>query len=269
MKRFIGIFPLRILVLISTIILILPGRIVSANTLTETEQHGDATVSDDSSTGATEDVVEEDAVQPEDPVELSETKKKKKVSPSQPDDELAELADSKKEPSVDEEGLADDELAEDEEDYTTQILIGLGLAGAAGAAAVLIGSGGSSDQPAGDADIQNVPADNDTPHIVGPDLAGSNWSGYFKNSRGAYEAIIATITQNNSEIALVTSKSSGLGHSFHGKIYPNGDMLLYDDYDHEDWTTLYGPATSHSINIADYVFEDGHKIDTNKIVLKR
>jgi hypothetical protein len=45
--------------------------------------------------------------------------------------------------------------------------------------------------------------------------------------------------------------------------------VLYDAFDGEDWTTLYGPASTNSINLADFVYRDKSLVDTNVLILKR
>lgn len=92
-----------------------------------------------------------------------------------------------------------------------------------------------------------------------PDIAGSNWSGYFETTgENNRRSITAVITQTDvpgksyDRVEIVTSKS-GLAHHFKGKIQESGSMLLYDQYDNEDWTTHYGPATSTKVAIYDYI----------------
>ena len=46
-------------------------------------------------------------------------------------------------------------------------------------------------------------------------------------------------------------------------------MLLYDQFDLEDWTTLFGPASTNSINLADFVKSGSETVNTNILILKR
>lgn len=86
-----------------------------------------------------------------------------------------------------------------------------------------------------------------------PNIDGDDWSGYFKttgfNNR---HNLTANVDQTNSNVTLTTTKS-GLAHRFVGTINSSGHMLVYDQYDGEDWTTHLGPATSTRINIYDFI----------------
>jgi hypothetical protein len=104
--------------------------------------------------------------------------------------------------------------------------------------------------------------------IVGPNLNG-NWAGYYKSTSGKYENLRATITHTGSRVEIVTTKSSGVARELVGRIDAIGKMLLYDSFDNEDWTTLYGPASANSINLADFVFLGSVIVDTNVLILKR
>jgi hypothetical protein len=87
-----------------------------------------------------------------------------------------------------------------------------------------------------------------------PDIGGENWAGYFTNTHiTTQEPLTASIIQEGSNVTIVTTLT-GLGHELIGTINSRGDMLLYDSYDGEDWTTHYGPASSRSVNIYDYVY---------------
>lgn len=86
-----------------------------------------------------------------------------------------------------------------------------------------------------------------------PDIDGNNWSGYFRTTGyNNYQSITAVIHQSGDRVEIITSKS-GLGHHLIGSINSIGHMLLYDQYDGEDWTTHYGPATSSKVAIYDYI----------------
>jgi hypothetical protein len=86
-----------------------------------------------------------------------------------------------------------------------------------------------------------------------PDIGGSDWSGFFETTDvNNYQGLSATVNQSGGSISITTSKS-GLGHYLVGSINSSGYMLLYDQYDGEDWTTHFGPATSTHIAIFDYI----------------
>lgn len=85
-------------------------------------------------------------------------------------------------------------------------------------------------------------------------IAGNDWEGYYNRTDDRDKLYLtASISQNGSRVAITTSKS-GLGHHFTGNINADGDMLVYDSYDGEDWTTHYGPARSTKIKIYDYAW---------------
>jgi hypothetical protein len=105
--------------------------------------------------------------------------------------------------------------------------------------------------------------------IVGPDLNGDEWAGYYKSVNGNFEMMTAVIYHVGNQVTIQTSKPSGVASRLDGKIDAIGRMTLYDAYDNEDWTTLYGPVTTNSINLADYVFKGTQRQDTNIIILKR
>jgi hypothetical protein len=105
---------------------------------------------------------------------------------------------------------------------------------------------------------------------TGPNLNGDTWRGSLQNSRGLFITISATVTHNDDQIVINTSIADNqLGGLFRGTITDLGTMLLFDAADGEDWTTLFGPVTTNSIDIADFVFINGIKIDTNTITLSR
>lgn len=92
--------------------------------------------------------------------------------------------------------------------------------------------------------------------VTGPDIQGENWSGkfYLYPDITQEEKITAVITQDPlGFVTITTSKVSGIGKHLRGQIFTTGHMLLYDDYDGEDWTTFYGPASKEEILIADWV----------------
>ncbi len=88
-----------------------------------------------------------------------------------------------------------------------------------------------------------------------PDIAGDNWMGYFtRTDSDAREYLTAVIVVSSDCHVNIQTTLVGLGHFFDGIINSQGDMLLYDAYDGEDWTTWDGPATEHSVRIYDYIY---------------
>ena len=88
------------------------------------------------------------------------------------------------------------------------------------------------------------------------DVSGDQWVGEFYNTDnywGTREDITASITQNANSIVVVTTSKEGIGHRLVGAIDNSNHMLLYDDFDDEDWTTHYGPATTLYLKLADYI----------------
>ncbi len=122
--------------------------------------------------------------------------------------------------------------------------------------------GGGSSSGGGEAVVLEPP--------IGPDLNGDTWQGYFRNLTGAYTALSATIFHEGNRVIIDTSlpDTMSIGR-FQGTISSVGGLLLIDSFDGEDWTTLYGPASVNSINLADFVFTEGSNVDTNIIILKR
>ncbi len=86
-------------------------------------------------------------------------------------------------------------------------------------------------------------------------IAGNNWKGYFFRSDDDDNKmdITASISQNGTEVSITTSRSD-LGHHLTGTINSYGDMLVYDSYDDEDWSTHYGPASYTQVKILDYIW---------------
>ena len=98
---------------------------------------------------------------------------------------------------------------------------------------------------------------------VGPDLNGS-WSGTFTHYTGASGGISATVSHVGSQVMI----STNLGLVLVGGIDSGGGMLLCDS-EREDWTTLYGGATTTSIRLADYVMGGAGVLGTDVLVLTR
>ncbi len=101
-----------------------------------------------------------------------------------------------------------------------------------------------------------APADGDvTTTTERVNVAGSNWTGYFyRTDNSGYRIYLtASISQNSSQVSVSTSKS-GIGSYLTGTINYYGDMLVYDSYDGEDWTTHYGPASYTQVRLYDYIW---------------
>jgi hypothetical protein len=81
------------------------------------------------------------------------------------------------------------------------------------------------------------------------------YSAYKKCCKGSSDKtpLTATIYCDGTRVTIITSKS-GIAHYLAGSINSNGDMLVYDRYDGEAWTTHFGPATSTKIYLYDYAW---------------
>lgn len=133
---------------------------------------------------------------------------------------------------------------------------------------VLVACGGGSTTGGGQATIDPAVVD-PAVAIVGPGLSGNTWVGQFTTQTGVgFTELSATITQAGEIITIETTKQ-GIGNLLIGAIDSGGNMLLFDQFNGEDWSTLLGPATANSITIADFVFVNGVRINTNFIILKR
>ncbi len=107
-------------------------------------------------------------------------------------------------------------------------------------------------------DLPDVPSGTDP---VGPDLNGSDWTGFLDiNDSGhrGFQAISAKINHNGSSVQIYTSSTLDYGRKFSGTISSSGYMLMYDSISGEDWTTHKGNATKDRVDLYDYVnwFED-------------
>jgi hypothetical protein len=88
-----------------------------------------------------------------------------------------------------------------------------------------------------------------------PDIGGEDWSGYFtRTDSDVRKYLTATIVLSGRDVTITTTLI-GLGHFLSGIINESGYMLLYDEYDGEDWTTHDGPATTTEVNIYDYLWK--------------
>ena len=149
---------------------------------------------------------------------------------------------------------SDGQDGEEEFDGMTMLYIG----GAIGVVAlgVLAFSGGSSSGSS--SPDTPVPDPIDPP--IGPDVNG-NWSGYLEIKDTGHEGrqnISAKITHSGSSVDIITTSTLDYGRRFSGTISRSGYMLVYDADRGEDWTTHYGNASSHKMDLYDYVnnFDD-------------
>ncbi len=137
---------------------------------------------------------------------------------------------------------------------------------------VLVSCGGDGESSSGGGQAveqdPNAVVPDLTATTVGPNLNGDNWAGYFKSVQGDFTPMTATIRHIGNEVTILTTKE-GVAHKLTGITDGTGNMFMIDEADGEDWTTLYGPASANSINLADFVFSNGSQVDTNIIILKR
>lgn len=105
--------------------------------------------------------------------------------------------------------------------------------------------------------------------LVGPDLNGNDWAGHYKSIKGKYIALTAVIQHIGDRVTIQTSIPSGVASRLTGTIDAKGRMMMYDAYDNQAWTTHYRPVSDSSITLADYVFKDNQRSDTNILSLKR
>ena len=104
--------------------------------------------------------------------------------------------------------------------------------------------------------------------VTGPNLNGF-WRGEFSRDSGGREAVSATIRHVGDVVVIETSRRPGIAKKFVGTIRSTGRMFMIDQFDSEDWTTLFGPASSNSITLADFVFAGSSMVDTNTLRLQR
>ncbi len=89
---------------------------------------------------------------------------------------------------------------------------------------------------------------------VGPDLHG-DWSGEFYIMRAENpqrQEITATIEHRGDAVILKTS-IVGIGANLTGTINADGEMLMYDALNDEDWTTYFEPATANRIRLVNFM----------------
>ncbi len=137
------------------------------------------------------------------------------------------------------------------------------------AVAVLSACGSSNSNSGGGQDEPMALEPNLNAMVVGPNLNGDTWSGYLKNRTGGFKPMTAVIRQEGGIVIIDTSLENEVGEKLTGTISASGKMTVIDEFNNEDWTTLFGPASVDSINLADFVFIGGQRVDTNIIILKR
>jgi hypothetical protein len=122
-------------------------------------------------------------------------------------------------------------------------------------------SSNTSDTPisGGDCAVGGTPSGSP----VGPDLNGS-WNGTFTDYTGTTVVASATVSHVGSRVEISTSR----GPDLVGGIDDSGEMRLCDG-EGEDWTTLYGAATTTSLRLADYVMGGSGLLGTDALVLTR
>ncbi|MEE9446640.1 MAG: hypothetical protein V3V09_01680 [Arenicellales bacterium] len=105
--------------------------------------------------------------------------------------------------------------------------------------------------------------------VIGPDLNGATWTGYLKSERDGIVYLTAVVTQAGNQVTITTSVD-GIAHELIGTISPAGKVDAVDQFDKEDWTSVYGNVSKNSINLGDYIANDkGRIVDQNILILKR
>jgi len=104
--------------------------------------------------------------------------------------------------------------------------------------------------------LPDPPSDPSTNPPVGPDLNGSDWTGFLDikdvRHRG-YQSISASIIHSGSSVQIKTSSTLDYGRQFNGTISSSGYMLMYDSISGEDWTTYKGNASTNRVPLYDFV----------------
>lgn len=162
--------------------------------------------------------------------------KKSKKQPADPTDTSSTAK------PLDKPAYSPPEVTEDKQQdkNNTPLIIGAGAAAAAVLALALSGGGGGGG--GGEGAVEPV----------GVDIAGT-WTGYLDLVDGEREHVTAVVQQNGAQVEITTSSTQSYGKVFKGEIDSNGDMLVYDQANGEDWTTLKGPAYPTQIDLYDYV----------------
>ncbi|MEE9447121.1 MAG: hypothetical protein V3V09_04125 [Arenicellales bacterium] len=84
-------------------------------------------------------------------------------------------------------------------------------------------------------------------------LNGDDWQGVF-GTRGFnnHQFLTSNVQHIGNNITLTTSKF-GIAHRFIGTINSSGHMLVYDQFDGEDWSTHLGPARPSEVKLFDFI----------------
>jgi hypothetical protein len=104
--------------------------------------------------------------------------------------------------------------------------------------------------------------------VVGPNLNGF-WSAEFTRVSGGKDVLRATVRHVGRIVTIQTTRKPGVANRLVGSIKSTGRMLMFDQFDNEDWTTFFGPASSNAITLADHIFKDMKFTDTNVLRLRR
>ena len=95
-----------------------------------------------------------------------------------------------------------------------------------------------------------------------PDIDGSDWSGYFYvvdnhgNRLSDKSPVAANVYHDgngNVSITISTHQCPGRDHFSHGDMDTSGFIHIFDDCDHELWTTYWETATSTHVQILDFI----------------
>ena len=99
-----------------------------------------------------------------------------------------------------------------------------------------------------------------------PNINGGNWSGYYyiydstTHTRYNHHPLVASIYHDGAGKVTIHTSFEGWREYFDGYLTTGGDMVLWDRYDDEIWTTHFTEATSTQVHIADYVDTDYHEL---------
>ena len=104
--------------------------------------------------------------------------------------------------------------------------------------------------------------------VVGPNLNGF-WSAEFTRVSGGKDILQATVRHVGNIVTIQTTRKPGVANRLVGSIKSTGRMLMFDQFDNEDWTTFFGPASSNAVTLADHIFKDMKFTDTNVLRLRR
>lgn len=171
-------------------------------------------------------------------------------------EELVTLSDNSKkavEPSASDDTSQGEFNASVPEESTTSstgkwLLYGGLTAAGVGILAVAIGSSGGDDSSSSFVESDVTP--------VGPSIAGNDWFGTLSiadKSNVGGQAVTGVVTQEGDIVTITTSSTLAYGQHFIGKISSNGYLKVLDTGTNQTWTTHRGNASTHSIDLYDYV----------------